>query len=79
MSVGAQDYIDQLLVKKYSQQKVDNHENVQSMVNPEKMMEAMNDYASMSRNMFTLNQKLQSACSAINARSARYIKAANFS
>ena len=52
---------------------VDNHENTTSMVNPEKMMSAMNDYASMSRNMFVLSQKLSSACSRVNARSARYV------
>ena len=72
MAVGAEDYIDQLLVKKYAEEKVDNHENVSSMVNPEKMMSAMNDYAAMSRNMFALNQQLSKACSRINARTARY-------
>jgi len=79
MAIGAKDYIDQLLVKKYSQEKVDNHDNVASMVNPEKMMEAMNDYASMHRNMFALKQTLNNACYSINARTARYTKAANFS
>ena len=72
MSIGARDRIDQMLVKKYAQQQVDNHENTVSMVNPEKMMSAMNDYASMSRNMFVLSQKLNTACSRLNARSARY-------
>lgn len=75
MAIGAQDYIDQLLVKKYAQEKVDNHDAIESMVNPEKMMEAMNDYSSMSRNMFALNQKLSAACYAINAVSAKYRKA----
>lgn len=79
MAVGAKDYIDQLLVKKYSQEKVDNHDLTPSMVDPAKMMEAMNDYASMSRNMFTLSQKLTDTCYKINARAARYRKAANFS
>jgi len=79
MAIGAKDYIDQLLVKKYSNEKVDNHDNVASMVNPEKMMEAMNDYASMHRNMFALKQQLNVACYSINARTARYTKAANFS
>ena len=73
MAIGARDYIDQLLVKKYAQEKVDNHENTVSVVNPEKMMSAMNDYASMSRNMFVLSQKLSSACARVNARSARYV------
>ena len=72
MAVGARDYIDKMLVKKYAQQKVDNHENTVSMVNPEKMMSAMNDYASMSRNMFVLNHQLNIACSRLNAKTARY-------
>lgn len=76
MAIGAQDYIDQLLVQKYAQEKVDNHDAITSMVEPEKMMEAMNDYSNMSRNMFALNQKLKAACSAINAINAQYRKAA---
>ena len=72
MAIGANDYIDRLLVKKYAKEQVDNHDNTQSMVNPEKMMSAMNDYATMSRNMFALSQKLNLACSQINARTARY-------
>ena len=72
MAIGARDRIDQMLVKKYAQQQVDNHDNTVSMVNPDKMMSAMNDYASMSRNMFVLSQKLNTACSRLNARTARY-------
>ena len=72
MAIGARDSIDQLLVKKYAQERVDNHEAMTSMVNPEKMMAAMNDYASMHRNMFVLSQELNKACSRINARAARY-------
>ena len=74
MSVGAEDYIDQLLVKKYAEEKVDNHDNMESMVDPNKMLEAMNDYASTLRNMMELRQRLNIACYAINARTARYQK-----
>jgi len=74
MSIGAEDYIDQLLVKKYAEEKVDNHDSMESMVDPEKMMGAMNDYASMYRNMMNLKQRLNIACYAINARTARYTK-----
>ena len=75
MSIGAKDRIDKLLVKKYAQQQVDNHElGVAAMVSPEKMMDAMNDYAEMYRNMMNLKQRLNIACYAINARTARYIK-----
>ena len=71
MAIGAEDYIDQLLVKKYAEEKVDNHENMESMVDPKKMMDAMNDYASMYRNMMN-------ACYAINARTARYNKTSQY-
>ena len=74
MAIGARDYIDKLLVKKYADEKVDNHEAMESMVNPEKMLEAMNDVANIQRNMFMLSQKLCSTSYAINARAARYQK-----
>ena len=56
MAVGARDYIDKLLVKKYADEKVDNHEAMESMINPDKMLEAMNDVAAIQRNMFMLSQ-----------------------
>lgn len=74
MAIGAEDYIDQLLVKKYADEKVDNHDNIESMIDPQKMLGAMNDYASMRKNMMLLKQRLNIACYAINARSARYNK-----
>ncbi len=74
MAIGAEDYIDQLLVKKYAEERVDNHDNMESMVDPQKMLGAMNDYASMHKNMMLLKQRLNIACYAINARSARYNK-----
>lgn len=77
MAIGARDYIDKLLVKKYADEKVDNHDSIESMVNPEKMLEAMNDVAMVQRNMFALSQKLCNTCYAINARTARYKRGIN--
>ena len=74
MAIGAIDYIDKLLAKKYADEKVDNHEAMESMVDPNKMLEAMNDVATIQRNMFMLSQKLCSTCYAINAKAARYQK-----
>lgn len=74
MGVGADDYIDRMLVQKYQEEKVDNHDNMESMVDPEKMMGAMNDYAATLKNMMELRQRLNIACYAINARTARYQK-----
>ena len=77
MAVGARDYIDKLLVKKYADEKVDNHDALESMVDPQKMLDAMNDVAMIQRNMFAMSQRLYNTCYAINARTARYKKAAN--
>ncbi|CDE98426.1 hypothetical protein HDR58_09875 [bacterium] len=74
MGVGADDYIDKMLVQKYQEERVDNHDNMESMVDPNKMLEAMNDYAATVRNMMELRQRLNIACYAINARTARYQK-----
>lgn len=72
MAIGARDYIDQLLVKKYADEKVDNHDALESMVDANKMLDAMNDVAMIQRNLFALSQRLESKCYAINARTARY-------
>ena len=72
MAIGARDYIDKLLVKKYADEKVDNHDALESMVDPNKMLDAMNDVAMIQRNMFALSHRLESACYAVNARVARY-------
>ncbi|MCQ2740073.1 MAG: hypothetical protein MJ237_07590 [bacterium] len=77
MAVGARDYIDKLLVKKYADEKVDNHDAMESMVDPKKMLEAMNDVAVVQRNMFTLSQKLVGVCYAVNAKAARYKRGMN--
>lgn len=74
MAIGARDYIDKLLVKKYADEKVDNHDAMESMIDPNKMLETMNDVAAIQRNMFMLSQKLYSACYAVNAKAARYQK-----
>lgn len=71
MAVGPRDYIDQLLVKKYADEKVDNPE-ISKMVEPEKMLDAMGDYSDMRKNMMLLNNKLSSVCAALNTKAAQY-------
>ena len=78
MAICAEDYIDQLLVKKYADEKVDNHDNMESLVEPEKMLEAMKDQAEMYRNMIAIKQRLNIACYAINAKAARYTKTSRY-
>lgn len=72
MAIGAFDRIDRMLVKKYAQEKVDNHESMESAVKPEAMMTAMNNSAAMYRDFLSLNVKLKKACSSINTKMARY-------
>lgn len=70
MAVGARDKIDKLLVKKYAKEKVDNHDlGAASMIDPNKMLDAMNDYAAVQRNMFILSNKLSDLCSGLKAKS----------
>ena len=69
MAVGAKDRIDQLLVKKYAKEQVDNHDISMSMVDPEKMMEAMNDYAAIQKNMLIMSGLIANLCAGIKAKS----------
>ena len=73
MAVGARDYIDKLLVKKYADEKVNNIDAMESMINPDKMLETMNDVAAVQRNLLALSERLAYTCYAINAK-ARYKK-----
>ena len=77
MAVGARDYIDKLLVKKYADEKVNNIDAMESMIDPNKMLEAMNDVAAVQRNLLALSEKLACTCYAINARTARYKNVSN--
>lgn len=74
MAVGARDYIDKLLVEKYSQEKVDNHDEsaLTSKVSAEDMLDAMNNTANHYRNMLLLNQRLSMVCYGVVAKSAKY-------
>ena len=74
MAIGARDYIDKLLVEKYAQEKVDNHDNdaFTSKVSADEMLSAMNTTANHYRDMLMLNQRLTMVCYGIVAKSARY-------
>jgi len=71
MAVGPRDYIDQLLVKKYAEQKVNSTDGIEA-VSQEDMLAAMHDFSDMNKNMMVLNNKLSSICAAVNAVSAQY-------
>ena len=75
MAVGARDYIDKLLVEKYSQEKVDNHDDnaLTSKVSADDMLDAMNTSANHYKNMLLLNQRLSMVCYGVVAKSAKYV------
>lgn len=77
MTIGAKDRIDILLVKKYATMKVDNPTVQSSMINPEKMYEAMNDYAQMHMAMINMQQSLKDTCIKAIAQNIHYRKSRN--
>lgn len=79
MAVGARDFIDKLLVEKYAQEKVDNHDSdgLVSRVSAEDMYASMNTSANHYRTMLTLNNRLTMVCYGVVAKSAKYIKTDN--
>ena len=76
MAVGARDFIDKLLVEKYAQEKVDNHDEgaLVSKVSAEDMYQSMNISANNYRTMLALNNRLTMVCYGVVAKSAKYIK-----
>jgi len=73
MLVGPRDKLDRELVKKYAKLKMDNPDTTK-LVDSQKMLEAMNDYAMMSRNMLQMNNKLKDICSNVTSKSVVYLK-----
>ena len=76
MAVGARDFIDKLLVEKYAQEKVDNHDadSLISRVSADEMYSAMNVSANNYRTMLALNNRLTMVCYGVVSKSAKYIK-----
>ncbi len=73
MAVGARDKIDRELVRKYAKLKMDNPETTK-LVDSQKMLSAMNDYAMMQRSMMEMNAKLKNICSDVTSKSVVYLR-----
>lgn len=71
MAVGAKDKTDKAIVKRYYNLKMENPDSTK-LVDPQKMIATMNDYAMMQRNIMDMNQKLKSVCSNVSAMAAVY-------
>ena len=74
MAIGAREFIDKLLVEKYANEKVENHEEdaLVSKVSADDMMYAMNASASTYKTMVALNTRLTGVCYGIVSKSAKY-------
>lgn len=74
MTVGAQDKLDKALVRKYQSLKVDNAIIQASMIDPNKMMETMNDYANAHMQAFRIQEALRDICSKAISQNIQYTK-----
>ncbi len=74
MAVGARDQLDQLLVRKYAGLKVDNPIIETSLVAPDRMYEAMKDYAQVQFSMMKIQEKLRETCLKTTSMSMQYKK-----
>ena len=77
MAVGAQDKLDKALVRKYQSLKVDNAIVESSMIDPEKMLSTMNDYANAHMEAFRIQQTLKDICSKAISMNIQYTKMKN--
>ena len=75
MSIGAREFIDKLLVEKYSNSQVENHNEdaLVSKVSADDMMYAMNASAANFKTMIALNKRLTSVCYGVVSKSAKYM------
>ena len=80
MAIGAREFIDKLLVEKYSNTQVENHnaDALVSKVSADDMMYAMNTSASNFKTMLALNKRLTSVCYGIVSKSAKYVPTDNY-
>lgn len=76
MAIGARDFIDKLLVEKYAQEKVDNHDadSLVSRISADEMYSAMNASANNFKTMLALNNRLTMVCYGVVSKSAKYIQ-----
>ena len=75
MSIGAREFIDKLLVEKYANTQVENHNEdaLVSKVSADDMMYAMNTSAANFKAMIALNKRLTSVCYGVVSKSAKYV------
>ncbi len=74
MAIGAQDKLDKALVKKYQSLKVDNAIVQNSMIDPNKLMNTLNDYANAHMEAFRIQQAVKDVCAKAISMNIQYTK-----
>ncbi len=74
MAIGAHDKLDKALVRKYQSLKVDNAIVQSSMIDPNKMLETMNDYANAHMEAYRIHQALRDICTKAISMNIHYTK-----
>ncbi len=72
MAIGAKDKTDKEIVRRYAKLKMDNPDTTK-LVDSQKMLETMNDYAMMQRNFMQMNERLKTICNGVATKSATYL------
>lgn len=78
MSIGPKDSLEEFIVKRYAQKQMNLPRVAESVVDPDKMMLSMNNYAIAGKCMAAIGRRISSISYAINAANADYSKRKDF-
>ncbi|MBQ9688468.1 hypothetical protein IJV79_02395 [bacterium] len=74
MSIGPKDSLEEFIVKRYAQKQVNSPRIAESVVDPDRMMVSMNNYALAGKCMAVIGRKISALNYALNAANADYSK-----
>lgn len=74
MSIGPKDSLEEFIVKRYAQKQVNLPKVAESVIDPDKMMLSMNNYAVAGKCMAVVGRRISAISYALNAANASYAK-----
>lgn len=74
MPIGPKDSLEEFIVKRYAQKQMNQPKVAESVVDPDKMMLSMNNYAVAGKCMAVIGRKISALSYALNAANADYSK-----
>jgi hypothetical protein len=78
MAIGPKDSLEEFIVKRYAQKQVNLPRVAESVVDPDRMMLSMNNYAVTGKCMAAIGRKISAISYALNAANADYSKKKEF-